>query len=99
DLSRMDRVVEFDAELGVVTLEPGVTQRGLRDYLEARGSGYLVPVHGGGPSCSLIGNALERGYGITPYTDHFAAVMALEAVLANGEIYRTPITTLGGELA
>jgi len=99
DLSRLDRVIEFDRELGIVTLEPGVTQRALREFLDARDAEYLVPVHGGGPTCSLLGNALERGYGITPHTDHFAAVMALEAVLANGETYRTPLTLQGAGLA
>ena len=34
DLSRMDRILEMDAELGLVTLEPGVTQKQLFDYLE-----------------------------------------------------------------
>jgi 4-cresol dehydrogenase (hydroxylating) len=96
DLSGMDRILEVDAELGLVTLEPGVTQGRLREYLDERGLPFLVPVHGGGPSCSLLGNALERGYGITPYADHFGAVMAIEAVLPTGEIYRSPLSDLGG---
>jgi 4-cresol dehydrogenase (hydroxylating) len=95
DLSRMDRIDATDIELGVVTVEPGVTQRTLRAFLDEGGLPFLVPVHGGGPDCSLVGNALERGYGITPYADHFGAVTALEAVLANGEVYRTPLSELG----
>ena len=39
---------------------------------------------------------LERGYGITPYADHFAAVTALEAVLPDGRIYRSALSELGG---
>ena len=95
DLSGMNRIVEMDAEMGLVTLEPGVTQRQLREYLDARGLPFLCPVSGAGPDCSLIGNALERGYGITPYADHFLAVMAIEAVLSDGTVYRTPLTELG----
>lgn len=96
DLSRLDRVVSMDAELGLVTVEPGLTQQGLYDYLEGNGFAFLVPVTGGGPRCSLIGNALERGYGITPYADHFNAVTAVEAVLPNGRIYRSALSELGG---
>lgn len=95
DLSRMDRILEMDADLGLVTLEPGVTQGTLRQYLDDSGLPFMVPVHGGGPSCSLVGNALERGYGITPYTDHFAAVTALEAILPDGQLYRSAMADLG----
>jgi 4-cresol dehydrogenase (hydroxylating) len=96
DLSGMKRI-EMDAQRGIVTLEPGVTQGDLSDYLEANGLPFLVPTTGAGPSCSLVGNALERGYGITPHADHFGAMMAIEAVLADGRIYRSPLAELGGE--
>ncbi|MFH1314758.1 MAG: FAD-binding oxidoreductase [Candidatus Eisenbacteria bacterium] len=99
DLSRMNAIVAFDEDLGVVTVQPGVTPRQLRDYLDARGAPYLVPVHGAGPDCSLIGNALERGYGVTPYVDHFGAVTSLEAVLPDGSIYHPALSSLGGETA
>ena len=97
DLSGLDRIVDFDEDLGLVTLQPGVTQGQLSEYLRARGLGFLVPVHGGGPSCSVLGNALDRGYGITPHIDHFGAVTAVEAVLPDGELYRTPLSELGGQ--
>jgi 4-cresol dehydrogenase (hydroxylating) len=87
----------MDADRGIVTLEPGVTQGDLSDYLEANGLPFLVPTTGAGPCCSLVGNALERGYGITPYADHFGAMMGLEAVLADGRIYRSPLGELGGD--
>lgn len=96
DLSGLDRIVDMDAELGLVTVEPGVTQHRLHDYLERNALPFLVPVTGAGPDCSLVGNALERGYGITPYADHFAAVTALEAVLPNGRVYRSALSELGG---
>ena len=51
---------------------------------------------GAGPTCSILGNALERGYGITPITDHFAAVTKIEAILPDGTLYRTPLSELGG---
>ena len=100
DLSSLTAIVDFDADLGVVTVEPGVTQGLLAEFLDRHQHPYLVPVTGGGPQCSLIGNALERGYGVTPYTDHFAAVTDLEAVLADGSLYRTSLHEAGSaELA
>ena len=99
DLSQMNRIKSLDADLGVVTLEPGVTQEELHRYLQQHNLNFMVPTTGGGPSCSIIGNALERGYGITPQADHFHAVNWIEAVLPNGEIYRTPLTTSGAKTA
>jgi 4-cresol dehydrogenase (hydroxylating) flavoprotein subunit len=96
DLSGLDRVVSADVELGLVTVEPGVTQQILYDHLERNRLAFLVPVTGAGPHCSLVGNALERGYGITPYADHFNAVTGIEAVLPNGRIYRSALSELGG---
>ncbi|MGZ0078589.1 FAD-binding oxidoreductase [Methylomonas sp. YC3] len=97
DLSRMNKILDFDKETGLLTIEPGVTQRQLDAYLKQHDHPYLIPVTGAGPDCSLVGNALERGYGITPYADHFGAVMGLEAVLPNGEIYLSMLSGLGGE--
>lgn len=95
DLSRLDRISNFDPEMGVVTVEPGVTQGALREFLDHHDGNYLVPVTGAGPTCSILGNALERGYGITPITDHFAAVTKIEAVMPDGTRYRTPLSELG----
>jgi 4-cresol dehydrogenase (hydroxylating) len=99
DLSRMKRIVEMDRELGLVTLEPGVTQRDLREYLDRNELDFMVPTTGAGPNCSLVGNALERGYGITPYADHFGAVTALEAVLPDGRLYRSALAELKAQTA
>lgn len=96
DLSGMNRILDLDAETGLATLEPGVTQRQLRDELDRRGLRFLVPVTGAGPDCSLVGNAVERGYGITPYADHFGAVTWLEAVLPDSSLYQGALSGLGG---
>jgi FAD/FMN-containing dehydrogenase len=97
DLAALDRIVAFDAEGGTVTVEPGVSQRQLNDYLERHGHDFMVPVTGAGPDGSLLGNALERGYGITPYQDHFGAMRALKAVLADGSEYIGALAELGAE--
>lgn len=89
DLSGMNAVVGVDTNSDTVTVQPGVTQQMLRDYLDERGLAYMVPTTGAGPTCSLVGNALERGYGGTPHVDHFGAVTAIEAVLPDGQIYHS----------
>src|SRR5581483_642737 len=99
-LERMDRILHFDHELGLATLEPGVTQGALARFLDSRRVPFMVPTTGAGPKASIIGNLLERGFGITPLADHFQSLMCLEAVLADGSIYRSSLRSLGlGELA
>jgi len=97
NLSRMNRIVEGpDPVTGLVTLEPGVTQGDLADYLKREGLPFMVPATGAGPSVSIVGNALERGYGLTPITDHFLAVTDIEAVLPDGSVYRSPFSAMTG---
>lgn len=99
DLSAMNRIVDFSERLGYVTVEPGVTQQDLYDTLRERGSKLWMDATGSSPHCSLIGNAMERGFGHTPYGDHFSQVCALEVVLANGETIRTGFAGLPGARA
>ncbi|HRO57892.1 MAG TPA: FAD-binding oxidoreductase [Burkholderiaceae bacterium] len=99
DLSNLTAIRTIDADLGLFEVEPGVTQAALHDYLQASKLRFMVPTTGAGPDASLLGNALERGYGITPTADHFAAVTRIEAVLPDGRVYRPALSQLGAELA
>ncbi|MBV8476021.1 MAG: FAD-dependent oxidoreductase, partial [Acidobacteria bacterium] len=65
DLSRLNRIIDFNEDLGSVTVEPGVTQRRLHQFLRERGSLLWMDATGSSPECSLIGNAMERGFGHT----------------------------------
>lgn len=91
DLSKMNTIVDYDAEVGTITVQPGVTQQILADFLFEHGDEYLTPTTGAGPEASILGNALERGYGLTPVSDHFLALMALEAILPDGQIYHSAL--------
>ncbi len=95
DLSGLSAIRDFDPELGLLTVEPGVTQGRLAAFLDAGGHSFMVPTTGAGPSCGLLSNALERGFGMAPNCDHFTAVAGLEAVLADGRIYRSPLADIG----
>jgi len=89
DLSRMERILDFSEELGYVTVEPGVTQAQLHAFLTERGSRLWMDSTGASPECSLIGNTMERGFGHTPYGDHFAHCCGLEVVLPDGGAIET----------
>jgi len=97
DLSKMNKIRNFDAELGVVTVEPGVTQQDLYEFFKKNGDQFMVPTTGAGPSASILGNALERGYGLTPHSDHFEAITSFNAVLPNGDLYKPALEELGGK--
>ena len=99
DLSRMNRILEFNEELGYATVEPGVTQGQLYDFLRERNSRLWIDGTGSSPHCSLIGNTLERGFGHTPYGDHAAKVCGFEVVLANGEFIQTGYARFPGAAA
>ena len=85
DLQRMDRVLEVDEELGYVVVEPGVSFLDLYAHLTALGSRLLISVPDLGWG-SVIGNALERGFGYAAHGKHSANICGLEVVLADGTV-------------
>ncbi len=95
DFRHMDKIVEIDEKNLTVTVEPGCITAHLAQAVEARGLFY--PPDPSSMKISTIGGNISensgglRGlkYGVT--ADY---VLALEAVLPNGEVLRT-----GGKLA
>lgn len=85
DLRRLSRIVDYDDKLGYVTLEPGVTQQQLYDFLQAQGGKFWMDATGASTACSVIGNTMERGFGHSPYSDHAGNACALEVVLPSGD--------------
>jgi 4-cresol dehydrogenase (hydroxylating) len=88
-LERLNRILDVNEELAYAVIEPGVTQRQLNDHLKRNGIRLWVDCTDSTPEGSVVGNALERGIGYTPYWDHFANLCGLEVVLPDGEIVRT----------
>jgi 4-cresol dehydrogenase (hydroxylating) len=99
DLSRMKRILDFNNELGYVTIEPGVTQAQLYDFLVRKKARYIMPVTDAGPDSTLVGCALERGLSITNASFLFDWVTSLQAVLPTGRLYRSALTEMGCEKA
>jgi 4-cresol dehydrogenase (hydroxylating) len=99
DLSRMDRIVEFDETLGYIVVEPGVSFRQAFAFLRAQRSRLLLSAIGGSPDSSLIGNVVERGIGKGPHGDRFAHVCDLEVVTGDGARLRTGLGRFAGARA
>jgi 4-cresol dehydrogenase (hydroxylating) flavoprotein subunit len=95
DLVRMTRILEVDEQLGYVVVEPGVGFNDLFDHLQKNKIRLWMsaPAQTWG---SVIGNALERGVGYTPYGDHASKVCGMEIVLANGRVVRTGMGAIPG---
>jgi 4-cresol dehydrogenase (hydroxylating) len=70
-------------------IEPGVTYKQLADHLKSRAIKLWADCTDSTPEGSVLGNALDRGLGHTPYGDHFGNLCGLEVVLANGEVIQT----------
>jgi 4-cresol dehydrogenase (hydroxylating) len=82
------RKIEVDLENGVVLLEPGVGFYDLYDYLQTRNIPLWLSVPGNSWG-SVIGNALDRGLGYTPYGEHTRNLCGMEVVLPDGDVVRT----------
>ncbi len=89
ELGKMNRILDFSEELAYVTMEPGVTQRQLYEFLQEQKSRLWLDCNASCVESTLVGNTMERGFGHTPYGDHFAQVCGLEVVLPTGEIIHT----------
>jgi FAD/FMN-containing dehydrogenase len=95
DLSLMNKILHFNSKTGVLTIEPGVTQLQLYEFLQAQKADFLTPTNGAGPYASILANALEHGFGLTPHADHCLAIMSLEAILPDGSTYRSDFAEKG----
>ena len=88
DMTRMNRILDVNEQFGYCVIEPGVGFFDLFNYLQANKIPLWmsVPANAWG---SVAGNALERGYGYTPYGNNTNNICGMEVVLANGEMIRT----------
>ena len=94
DLSRMKKI-EVDVENGVALLEPGVSFYDLYDYLTVNKIPLWISAPGNSWG-SVIGNALDRGVGYTPYGQNTQQLCGMEVVLPDGDVVRTGMGAMAG---
>ena len=99
DLRRLDRITDYDSELGTVSVGPGVTQEALSRFLMDNGDRHWIDATGTAADASILGNALDRGNGYSPYAEHCRHVCAFEAVLADGSLVNTGFAAFEGARA
>lgn len=87
NLSKMNKIVEYDESSGVVVIEPGVTQFQLAKFLEEKNSKYFLDVTGSSGETSIIGNTLERGIGYNKLRADL--VMGIEIMSGRGDLLKT----------
>lgn len=91
----MKKIIEINEEYAYAIVETGVTFFDLYDTIQQRGLKLW-------PSCpslgwgSIVGNALDRGFGYTPEGEHSQSVCGMEVVLPNGEVVGTGMGAMEG---
>jgi len=88
-LKKMNRILEFNDELGYLRLEPGVSFKQATDFLAQEKSQHFLSVTAGPPDGSVVGNYLDRGLGVGPFGVRSASACAAEIVVGTGEIITT----------
>ncbi|MDE2566897.1 MAG: FAD-dependent oxidoreductase, partial [Burkholderiales bacterium] len=88
-LERMNRIVHVDETLAYAVVEPGVTYKQLNDHLKQTGSRLWADCAGTTQFASVLGNALDKGRGLTPMADHFGSLCGMDVVLPDGSLLET----------
>lgn len=95
DLRGMNRILEIDPVLCTALVEPGVTYRQLVNYINERNLDLWVSFPSSGGLAGPMGNTLDRGIGYNRAGEHFSNFCGLEVVLANGDVVRTGMGSIG----
>jgi 4-cresol dehydrogenase (hydroxylating) len=95
DMRRMNRILDVDTKHAYCVVEPGVGFYDLYEHLDAHKIPLWMSIPGNAWG-SVLGNALERGLGYTPYGDNAAQLCGMEVALADGSLVRTGLGAMSG---
>jgi len=95
DLSRMNRILDVNEKQASCLIEPGVGYFDLFRHLRQHAPSLWMSVPGNSWG-SVIGNALDRGIGYTPFGDHCETLCGLEVVMPDGSLLRTGMGAMQG---
>ena len=85
DLSAFNRISNYKKSSGQITVEPGVSQEAISDFLITNGGIHIHDTTGAPKFASVIGNYLERGFGHTPLAEHAKNILHAEIITPNNE--------------
>tara|TARA_A200000113_G_scaffold182598_1_gene168774 strand:- start:5218 stop:6939 length:1722 start_codon:yes stop_codon:yes gene_type:complete len=83
DLSAFNRISGYKKTSGHITVEPGVSQEAISEYLTINGGVHIHDTTGAPKFASVIGNYLERGFGHTPLAEHAKNILHAEIITPN----------------
>jgi 4-cresol dehydrogenase (hydroxylating) len=89
DLGRMNEIVHLDPHLGYADVQPGVTQGQLSDHVRVLGIPFFADATGSSRDSSIVGNAAEGGFGMTPRGNKRKEITCVRGVYGNGERFDT----------
>lgn len=89
NLGKMNKIIEYNETLAYVTLEPGVTQKQLVDFLEENNSNLMHSITASFQGSSIIGNCLERGNTLGPLLERAEHICNFGVVLSSGRYINT----------
>jgi len=98
DLTRMNRIHEVNVDDMYAVIEPGVTQRIMKDYLVEHDLPLTLGYSLAPPDTSIFANALLGGLTnrSLKYGDQSQSISGLEAVMADGSLVRTGAWAVDG---
>ncbi len=88
-LKKLNRILNFDSESGVISLEPGVSFRQVQNFLIEQNSRWQLNAPGSTSEASVVANTLSRGLIQGPRPEKWREVIALKILLANGQTIDT----------
>ena len=91
DLSQLNRIRQLDQRFGLVTVEPGVTQGDLYNFLLEQSASFLMDATGAGLNSSIVGNTIDGGFGHTALGNRRRSIVNIEVVLGNGTLFTTGV--------
>jgi len=100
NLKYLSTIREYDPRFGEVVIETGVTQKQLAEFLKQKSAPFWLDVTGASPEASVVGNAIEGGFGHTPLGDHRKHILDMEVIFSDGTLLTTgEMPSIGPDLA
>lgn len=93
DLSHL-KGIDLDFDTCTAEIETGVNQADLHKAITLAEVPWMVPTTGAGPNGSILGNALDGGYGLNPVCDHFDGISQVSGYWANGTPFQHPLVDM-----